>query len=255
LRLACYNDDVVEEKMGDDTQEPAKLSDRQSLAEITLLAGLSEEQRAELAVACAWRRYRDGERLFEYDSAGDDVFFIVEGAVRISSPSISGREVGLAKVGAGETIGEMAAIDGLARSASVSAVGDALVAVLPAKHFVALLEQNGAIAVGLLRRMSSMLRHTGARVVELSSIGATKRVYAELLRLAKPDSVSSDLWTVDPLPPLRDLAASAGTTRELVNKALNSLYPEGLIRRRGKTLYLLDKLALEEAAQESKDQL
>lgn len=237
--------------MGVDDQEPATPPGRRSLGGITLLAGVSSEQRAELEAACVWRRYRDGERLFEQGTIGDDVFFIVEGSVSIASPSVTGREVNLARVGVGETIGEMAAIDGLARSASVSAVGDALVAVLSADRFVALLEENGAISLRLLRRMSSMLRLTGARVVELSSIDATNRVYAELLRLAKPDAAGPDLWTVNPLPPLRELAASAGTTRELVNNALNSLYPEGLIRRRGKALYLLDRRALEEAVQAS----
>ncbi len=131
-----------------------------------------------------------------------------------------------------------------------------LVAVLPATRFVSLLEQNGEIAVELLRRLSAMVRHAGARVVELSSLDATNRVYVELLRLAKPDVASPDLWTVKPLPPLRELAASAGTTRELVNTALNTLYPTGLIRRRGNTLYLLDKSALESvvrAAEDKKD--
>ena len=122
---------------------------------------------------------------------------------------------------------------------------NSLVAVLPATRFVALVKQNGEIAVKLLRRLSAMVRHTGARVVELSSLDATNRVYAQLLQLAKPDIASPDLWTVNPLPPLRELAASAGTTRELVNSALNRLYPRNLVRRRGNTLYLLDKLALE----------
>ena len=98
-----------------------------------------------------------------------------------------------------------------------------------------------------------MVRHAGARVVELSSLDATNRVYVELLRLAKPDVASPDLWTVKPLPPLRELAASAGATRELVNNALNTLYPKGLIRRRGNTLYLLDKSALESVVRAAED--
>jgi CRP-like cAMP-binding protein len=218
---------------------------RRTLEGVALLAGLTAKERVELETACVWRRYRPGERLFERGSFSDDVFFIVEGSVAIVSSSATGRDVSLARVGAGELIGERAAIDGLARSASVSAAEDSLVAVLPAARFVALLKQNGEIAVGLLRRLSAMVRHAGARVVELSSLDARKRVYAELLRLAEPDVASPDLWTVRPLPPLRELAASAGTTRELVNNALNTLYPMGLIRRRGNTMYLLDKPGLE----------
>ena len=218
---------------------------RRTLHGIAVLDELGTAERVSLERECIWRRYREGERLFERGSSSNEVFFIVEGSVRIVSSSATGRDVSFARAGAGEVIGEMAAIDGLPRSASVSAAEDSLVAVLPATRFVALIKQNGEIAVKLLRRLSAMVRHTGARVVELSSLDATNRVYAQLLQLAKPDIASPDLWTVNPLPPLRELAASAGTTRELVNSALNRLYPRNLVRRRGNTLYLLDKLALE----------
>lgn len=218
---------------------------RRTLDAVVVLEGLAASERAELEAQCIWRRYRPGERLFERGSSSNEVFFIVEGSVSIVSSSATGRDVGLARAGAGEVIGEMAAIDGLPRSASVAASEESLVAILPATRFVALLKQNGDIAVELLRRLSSMVRHAGARVVELSSLDATKRVYSELLRLAQPDVASPDLWTVKPLPPLRELAEGAGTTRELVNNALNALYPKGLVRRRGSTLYILDRSALE----------
>lgn len=218
---------------------------RRTLDAVVVLEGLAASERAELEAQCIWRRYRPGERLFERGSSSNEVFFIVEGSVSIVSSSATGRDVGLARAGAGEVIGEMAAIDGLPRSASVAASEGSLVAILPATRFVALLKQNGDIAVELLRRLSSMVRHAGARVVELSSLDATKRVYSELLRLAQPDVASPDLWTVKPLPPLRELAEGAGTTRELVNNALNALYPKGLVRRRGSTLYILDRSALE----------
>jgi CRP-like cAMP-binding protein len=228
--------------------------DRRTLVGVTVLARLTATERTELETACIWRRYRPGERLFERGSSSDEVFFIIEGSVSIVSASATGRDVNLARAGAGEVIGEMAAIDGLPRSATVAAAGDSLVAVLPAPRFVDLLKRNGEIGVELLRRLSAMVRHTGARVVELSSLDATNRVYAELLRLAEPDAASPDLWSVKPLPPLRELAASAGTTRELVNTALNTLYPTGLIRRRGSTLYLLDRAAIQSLVSAAEDQ-
>jgi DNA-binding transcriptional regulator YhcF (GntR family) len=54
------------------------------------------------------------------------------------------------------------------------------------------------------------------------------------------------LWTIKPLPPLRDIASQASTTRELVASAFNQLYPSGLIRRKGDALYIIDRAALEE---------
>ncbi len=239
--------------MSEPSEQPIKPVDRRTLDGVTMLRRMPASERTELEAACIWRRYRRGERLFERGNSSDEVFFIVEGSVSIVSTSATGRDVSLARARAGEVIGEMAAIDGLPRSASVAAAEDSLVAVLPATLFIALLKKNGEIAVELLRRLSAIVRHAGTRVVELSSMDATNRVYAELLRLAEPDVASPDLWTVKPLPPLRELAASAGTTRELVNNALNTLYPKGLIRRRGNTLYLLDKAALESVVKVAED--
>lgn len=243
----------IEDDMDEPSEQPIMPVDRRTLGGIAVLQKLTASERAALEAACIWRRYRHGERLFERGSSSNEVFFIVEGSVSIVSSSATGRDVSFARAGAGEVIGEMAAIDGLPRSASIAAAEDSLVAVLPATRFVALLKQNGEVAVELLRRLSGMVRRTGARIVELSSLDATNRVYAELLRLAKPNVASPDLWTVKPLPPLRELAESAGTTRELVNNALNMLYPTGLIRRRGNTLYLLDKSALESVVRAAED--
>src|SRR5262245_52087936 len=179
--------------MTETREQPAVPFDRRTLAGIAVLSGLTPAERAELEAACTWRRYRHGERLFERGSSSNEVFLIVEGSVSIVSASATGPDVNLARAGAGELIGEMAAIDGLPRSASVAATEDSLVAVLPAARFVPLLEQNGKIAVELLRRLSAMVRHTGARVVEMSSLDATKRVYDALLRQARSDAPSPDL--------------------------------------------------------------
>ena len=61
---------------------------------------------------------------------------------------------------------------------------------------------------------------------------------------AEPDEVVPTLWVIKSLPPLRELASAAETTRELVSNALNHLYPSGLIRRKGNRLYILDRPAL-----------
>src|SRR5262245_22386213 len=179
--------------MTEPRERPAIPFERRTLTGTAVLAVLTPAERVELEAACIWRRYRHGEHLFERGNSSNEVFFIVEGSVSIVSASATGRAVNLARAGAGEVIGEMAAIDGLPRSASVAAAEDSLVAVLPAARFVPLLERNGKIAVELLRRLSAMVRHTGARVVEMSTLDATNRVYDALLRQARSDAPSPDL--------------------------------------------------------------
>ena len=221
-------------------------TDRRSLVGVTLLRDLDGEERTALERQCIWRRYRLGERVFERGSDGREVFFIVEGAVNIVSFSPMGREITFATARVGDTVGELAAIDEQPRSASVVAIEDLLLAVLPPEPFVKLLKRHGEITFELLRRLSTIVRRGDARVVELSSLQATNRVYAELLRLARPDAAAPDLWTIKPLPPLREIASQASTTRELVASAFNQLYPSGLIRRKGDALYIIDRAALEE---------
>ena len=154
-------------------EQARKAAERRSLAGAKLLRGLDGGARAALEQDCAWRRYRPGERLFERGSDGREVFFVIEGSVNIVSFSPLGREITFATAEAGDTVGEMAAIDGLPRSASVVALEDSLVAVLPAGTFMAMLERHGEIAVLLLQRLSTMIRKSGERVLELSGVKPT----------------------------------------------------------------------------------
>lgn len=222
---------------------------RRSLAGVTLFSDLDQAERAALEGLCAWRRYRLGERLFERGSGGREVFFVIEGAVNIVSLSPTGREVAFATARAGDSVGELAAIDERPRSASVVASEDSLLAVLPPEPFVELLKRHGEITFQLLQRLSRIVRAGDERIVEVSSLEAINRIYKQLLRLAKPDEAVPDLWVVKPLPPLRELASRASTTRELVSSTLHRLYPSGVIRRKGANLYILDHEALEDLVQ------
>lgn len=219
---------------------------RRSLAVINLLDGLGDAERTALEQQCRWRRYRLGERVVERGSAGDEVFFVVEGAVNIVSFSPTGHEVTFATSGVGDTVGELAAIDEQPRSASVVASEESLLAVLPASAFVTILKQHADITFRLLQRLSRLLRSGNERVLEVGSLEATNRIYNELLRAARPDDAVPDLWVIKPMPPLRQLASLSGATRELVTGALNRLYPSGVIRRKGDSLYIMDRPALEE---------
>jgi CRP-like cAMP-binding protein len=184
--------------------------------------------------------------VFERGSEGREVLFVVEGAVNIVSFSPVGSELVLASAGVGATIGELAAIDGQPRSASVLALEDSLLAALPSEDFVDLLKKNGEIAYRLLQSLAGMVRRADERIVEVGSLRAVNRVYAALLRLAEPDPAAPGLWVIRPLPALRELASQSSTTRELVASALNRLYPGGVIRRKGSNLYILNRATLEE---------
>jgi CRP-like cAMP-binding protein len=220
---------------------------RHSLAEVKLFQTLDEAERRRLESRCTWRRYGAGETVLERGSESREVLFIIAGAVNILNISLAGREVAYARLEAGDCFGELAAIDGEPRSASVVAAEPTLVAVLPSARFIELLRAQAGVTFTLLQRLTGMVRKGDVRIMELSTLAATQRVYAELLRMARPDAAVPSLWVIHPLPPLREIASRISTTRETVARALSQLYPTGLVRRKGKSLYIPDRDKFEAA--------
>ena len=168
------------------------------------------------------------------------MLFITEGEVRVVNYSASGRETAYAVFSAGSHVGEIAAIDGEARSASVVALKPCAVGALPADRFRALYEQHPAIASKLLRHLTGIIRITNERIAELSTVSAVQRIYRELLRLSEPGGEGTEA-VIAAMPTQHDLASKVGATRETVARALGQLTNTGVIERRGRTLLIRDR--------------
>ncbi len=90
-------------------------NDAASLAEIRILDGVSAEDLADMEKACSWRRYTDHEQIIDRQSDSTDVYFVVDGRVRIVNYSLAGKEITLEDLDHGSHFGELSALDGLAR--------------------------------------------------------------------------------------------------------------------------------------------
>lgn len=217
-----------------------------SLAEVAIFHDLAPVDRQPIERQCRWRQYATGETIIERGMDSRDVLFIVKGAVHVVNYSHSGREISYATLRSGECVGELSAIDGQPRSASVVAAEPTLVAVLSAEAFLRILQEQAAVSFRVLKQLTTMVRTGDARIMELSTIAATQRVYSELLRMARPDAAVPHLWVIHPLPPLREIASRVSTTRETVARALSQIAPTGLVRRKGRSLYIMDRAGLEQ---------
>ena len=114
---------------------------------IRLLAPLSPAHRSALAARCAWRRFKPGEVVLSREADNRDVLFLVSGRVRVVNYAASGREIAYAMVEPGAHVGELAALDGGPRSASVEAIDACLIAFLPSGPFHELLLAHPQLAV------------------------------------------------------------------------------------------------------------
>jgi len=219
------------------------------LAGIRLLSHLGPEALKPVAQSCMWRRYRRNEQIVNRESESRDVFLVVKGSVEVANYSSTGREIAFATIPVGEYFGELSAIDNLPRSATVSAAEDCSIAIMPRMIFLELLRNDAKVATAVMRRLASIVRTCDDRIMDLSTLGAVQRVYVELLRICGPDPAVANMWSVYPMPTQSDIAARASTTRETVARVLSQLTQDGLIQRKGRTLYLNDRDRLRELAE------
>ncbi|MEK6736282.1 MAG: cyclic nucleotide-binding domain-containing protein, partial [Pseudomonadota bacterium] len=96
------------------------------LASIKEFQTLSVADMEAIAQVCHWHRYEAGEEIVRYHDDSNSVFFITQGEMRVTYYSISGQEVILCDLPAGEIFGELTAIDGRSRSATVVAKTNSL---------------------------------------------------------------------------------------------------------------------------------
>jgi len=206
------------------------------------LQGLSGETAAALAECWAIRSYTPREMIIAQGERGRDVFFILDGLVRVTLFSPNGRETFYGDRGPGEIVGELAAIDGKARSACVVALRATRAASLTAPAFRSLVARHPDFSWMLLEHLSAVVRHMTDRVHEFSTLVVRRRLIFELIR--RSDG-SDGLTFIDPAPTHFELAASISTHREAVSREMSTLTKKGLIEKCGHRLILNDLAALE----------
>lgn len=212
-----------------------------SLAGVPLFADMKPEQRATLEQQCVFRRYIAGEQIIDRQSDSRDMFCVVRGTVRIVIYSASGREVSFDDIDAGGYFGELACLDSQPRSASVVALTNTVVAAISPAVLERLILDHPKIAVMLMRRLAKVIRQATDRILDLSTLGANNRVYAELLRLSKPNAKDGGKTAlIRPVPIHGDIAARVSTTRETVARVLSDLTKKQLVIKEGASLVIKD---------------
>ncbi len=222
------------------------------LRRIALLEGLSPARLDALARECAWRNFKSEQRIVSRASRDRDIYFIVSGRVRVTTFSASGRQVTFRDFGAGEHFGEVAAIDGMGRSADVVGLEPGLLASLPPAALRLLLREEPVIAERLLGDLAGMVRRLSERLIDLSTLGVYHRLHVELLRLAREAGVRGNRARLDPAPKHADLASQVSTYREQVTRELSSLARSRIVAKEGSALVILDVARLEKMIEQTR---
>lgn len=142
-------------------------------AQVPWFATLPEDARAALASGCCWRHVAGGEALFYEGEASDAVYLLVHGSLAAFHADRDGQSRMIGQIMAGETVGELGVLVSRPRSATIRALRDSELVVLPAEHLEAMTASFPQAMLGLARLA---LRRRG----ELQAHDATPRTMALL---------------------------------------------------------------------------
>lgn len=181
---------------------------------------------------------KKGQLLLPQGSEAEDVYLIRRGKLQISMFSVNGRESILREMGAGRLVGEMAAISAMPRSASVTVVEDAHLAIMSGAAFRSFIHDVPGAGYWLAVQLASRVRNLTEKTAELATLPVSARVQSELFRLAVENGVSGDTCMIKRLPTHVELAARTGTHREAVTRELRTLAQEGIVTQNGRQLVI-----------------
>lgn len=207
---------------------------------IPLLKGLPEDAAARFAKKCRWKAFEAHELMVDYGDESNDVIFILSGQVRVLMSSAYGRHVILNQLSQNDFFGEMSAIDGRSRSASVLALYRSEVCVMPGEVFMEIATTVPEIARRTLVKLTERVRTINERLAEQAFLTARQRLCAELLRQSRPRGGHPGQRIVSPPPIQEDLANLISSRREVVSRELSVLTKDGLLERSRGGLILTD---------------
>jgi CRP/FNR family cyclic AMP-dependent transcriptional regulator len=200
------------------------------LRRVPLFSELSAEELRRVADVAIPRSYPKGVRVFHEGDKSDACYIVRGGDLRVTREHPDGRAIALATLGPGDIFGELAMLDGEARSASVESLSDCELLALPAADMRRLLADAPETTVKLVVALTRRLREANERISRQSFQTVPSRVAGVLSQLIAEEAPIELRDGVTIRMTQADLAQLAGTSRESVSRFLATLERAGVVR-------------------------
>jgi CRP-like cAMP-binding protein len=196
------------------------------LRQVPLFATLAPDDLASVAAATRERRYARGDIILLAGQDGGALYYVRRGQVKVFKTSDEGKEQTLRIMGPGQTFNDVPALDGGPNPASAMAMEPTTVYLTSGEQLRRLIVERPGVAEATVRTLATALRHLVTLVEDLSFRHVRARVAKILLE-------QEESATIDEQPRRRltqqEIAAMAGTAREMVGRALKELEAAGAI--------------------------
>ena len=212
---------------------------RDDLKALALFESLGDEQLDQLLDRHRESTHQADQVIVMEQDWGESLFLLCDGLAKVRTYTADGDEVVMSLLGAGDVFGEMAALDGEARSADVVALTPLRLIKLRVPPFATLLEKQASFALALAKLEASRLRDLNRRFA-LQTADATTRLLDALAYLARKSSTEDDPQAPIPSMAQLEIALIAGLARETASRTLSKLRSRGTVVEESGHLCLAD---------------
>ena len=188
-----------------------------------------------------------GASLFSKGDPGISLYAVISGTVKMSISSPDGRNAILNIVGPGEIFGEIALLDGGARSADAIANSNCELFVIDRREFIPFVKSQPALAMKFIELLCERLRRTSDQVEQIILQNLPGRLASALLRLSEKNEFAPQGRTIAMTQ--QEISEMVGMTRESINKQLRAWAARGWVRLEHGAIVVLNADMLRDLAE------
>ena len=227
-----------------ETRPTHRGADKRAILRDHYLFGKLTPQHIDRLSACiVTKTVKRGTNIYAKGDPGTSLCAIGAGTVRISVPSVEGKDAVLDVLGKGSILGEIALLDGHPRTADAIAVTDCELFVIERRDFLPMMREEPEIALKIIEILCSKLRRTTEQAEEVMFLDLPSRLAKALLRLVDGETAGMQERKVTITQ--KDLGNIIGMSRESTNKQLRIWADKKLVRleRNAVVILAIDSLA------------
>jgi CRP-like cAMP-binding protein len=199
---------------------------------------------------CRYAKYstlKRGTTIVSKGDPGNSLIAVISGTVKISVSSPDGRSAILNLIGPGETFGEIAVLDGLARTADATANTNCEIYVIDRREFLPFVRSQPALAMKFIELLCTRLRWTSDQVEQVILQNLPGRLASALIRLTEKHKLEPGGRTIAVTQ--QEISEMVGMTRESINKQLRVWAARNWVRLEHGAIVVLNAEPLRELAE------
>lgn len=209
------------------------VNDPKVLGDIPLFRGVPLDRLKRLNEVMHRKSVPAGTNMITAEQPGEVVYILLEGTVKILIEQMDGREVILAFLGAGDTVGEMSLVDSAGRSANVMTMEKCTFLWMDRATFQDCLRNVPEFTQNLVRLLAGRLRMANEQIQSLSSLDVAGRLARQLLafteRYGSAETADGGGVRINLRLTQTDLAELVGASRERVNQVMVEFRQKGYL--------------------------